>query len=75
MSSLADLDASKVVDIDLGSHAFKQNARAHLAEWAKRPLFLLARFPSARLADPDFVPTYGGAVGELRLEHLPLKIE
>lgn len=39
MSSLADLDASKVVDIDLGSHAFKQNARAHLAEWAKRPPF------------------------------------
>src|SRR6266508_4583731 len=39
MSSLADLDRSKVVDIDLGSHAFKQNARAHLAEWAKRPPF------------------------------------
>lgn len=33
---------------------------------------LLARFPHARLADPDFVPTYGGAVGELRLERLPL---
>src|SRR5229473_1896091 len=39
MSSLADLDAAKVVDLDLGSHAFKQNARAHLAEWAKRPPF------------------------------------
>ncbi|MPZ55124.1 MAG: cytochrome P450 [Rhizobiales bacterium] len=35
---------------------------------------LLARFPSARLADPDFVPSYGGAVGELRLEHLPIRI-
>ncbi len=35
---------------------------------------LLARFPKARLADPDFVPCYGGAVGELRLRHLPMKI-
>lgn len=35
---------------------------------------LLARFPHARLADPDFVPSYGGAVGELRLEHLPITI-
>jgi len=34
---------------------------------------LLARFPKARLADPDFVPHYGGAVGELRLQHLPLR--
>ena len=33
---------------------------------------LLARFPEARLADPDFVPVYGGAVGELRLQHLPM---
>jgi len=33
---------------------------------------LLARFPAARLADPDFVPVYGGAVGELRLQHLPM---
>ena len=36
---------------------------------------LLARFPNARLADPDFVPSYGGAVGELRLEHLPIAIQ
>lgn len=36
---------------------------------------LLARFPKARLADPDFVPSYGGAVGELRLRHLPMKIQ
>jgi cytochrome P450 len=35
---------------------------------------LLARFPHARLADPDFVPSYGGAVGELRLQHLPMQI-
>lgn len=36
---------------------------------------MLARFPRARLADPDFVPTYGGAVGELRLQQLPMLIQ
>ncbi len=36
---------------------------------------LLARFPGARLADPDFTPVYGGAVGELRLLHLPMVIQ
>ncbi len=36
---------------------------------------MLARFPRARLADPDFVPSYGGAVGELRLNALPMKIQ
>ena len=35
---------------------------------------LLARFPHAKLADPDFTPVYGGAVGELRLQHLPMVI-
>jgi cytochrome P450 len=35
---------------------------------------MLARFPQARLADPGFVPSYGGAVGELRLNALPMKI-
>jgi cytochrome P450 len=35
---------------------------------------LLARFPEARLADPDFVPVYAGAVGELRLQHLPMVV-
>jgi cytochrome P450 len=35
---------------------------------------LLARFPDARLADPDFEPIYGGAVGELRLRSLPMMI-
>ena len=39
MSSLPDLDRSKVVDIDLGSSEFKQSARTILAEWAKRPPF------------------------------------
>ncbi|HTH34156.1 MAG TPA: cytochrome P450, partial [Xanthobacteraceae bacterium] len=36
---------------------------------------LLTRFPHARLADPDFVPVYGGAVGELRLQSLPMKMQ
>ena len=33
---------------------------------------LIARFPNARLADPNFQPAYGGAVGELRTKSLPL---
>ncbi len=36
---------------------------------------MLARFPNARLADANFVPRYGGAVGELRLMHLPMKLQ
>jgi cytochrome P450 len=36
---------------------------------------LLARFPLARLADPHFTPVYGGAVGELRLQSLPMKTQ
>jgi cytochrome P450 len=36
---------------------------------------LLARFPNARLADPNFVPVYGGAVGELRLQSLPMMLQ
>jgi cytochrome P450 len=35
---------------------------------------LLARFPGAHLIDPDFTPVYGGAVGELRLQSLPMRI-
>jgi cytochrome P450 len=35
---------------------------------------MLARFPHARLADPHFIPVYGGAVGELRLHSLPMNI-
>ena len=34
---------------------------------------LLARFPKAHLVDPNFTPVYGGAVGELRLQCLPMK--
>jgi len=36
---------------------------------------LLARFPKARLAEADFTPSYGGAVGELRLERLPMRTQ
>ena len=35
---------------------------------------LLARFPKACIRDPDFKPVYGGAVGELRLQSLPMRI-
>ena len=34
---------------------------------------LLARFPKAHIRDPNFVPVYGGAVGELRLQSLPMR--
>jgi cytochrome P450 len=33
---------------------------------------LLARFPRAHIRDPNFKPIYGGAVGELRLQGLPM---
>jgi len=39
MSPLADLDQNNVVDIDLGSAAFKANAHRYMAEWARRPPF------------------------------------
>ena len=39
MSPLPDLDRNKIVDLDLGSSEFKQNARSILAQWAKRPPF------------------------------------
>jgi cytochrome P450 len=35
---------------------------------------LLARFPKAHISEPNFVPVYGGAVGELRLQGLPMRI-
>ena len=35
---------------------------------------LLARFPKAHMIDPSFTPVYGGAVGELRLQSLPMRI-
>lgn len=42
MSSLVELDRIKVVDIDFGDQEFKQNARATLAEWARRPPFYVS---------------------------------
>jgi cytochrome P450 len=36
---------------------------------------LLARFPKAHLANPNFEPTYIGSVGELRLQCLPMRIQ
>jgi cytochrome P450 len=36
---------------------------------------LFARFPNARISDPNFTPLYGGAVGELRLQNLPMVIQ
>src|SRR5579862_2544073 len=44
MMALVDLDQDNVVDIDLGSSAFKQNARAHMAEWARRPPFYVLAY-------------------------------
>jgi cytochrome P450 len=35
---------------------------------------LLTRFPKAHMIDPNFTPVYGGAVGELRLQSLPMRI-
>ncbi len=32
----------------------------------------VARFPEAKLAEDNFVPVYGGAVGELRMKTLPM---
>jgi cytochrome P450 len=34
---------------------------------------LLTRFPEAHIRDPHFKPVYGGAVGELRLQSLPMR--
>ena len=36
---MIDLDERNVVDLDLGSSEFKQNARGLMAEWARRPPF------------------------------------
>ena len=36
---------------------------------------LLARFPDAHIREPGFTPVYGGAVGELRLQSLPMRIQ
>jgi cytochrome P450 len=38
-------------------------------------LGLLARFPKLRLADPDFVPLYGGNVGTMTIAALPMRVD
>ena len=44
MSSVAELDRSNVVDVDLGSAEFKANAHKHMADWAtRRPFYVLGR--------------------------------
>jgi hypothetical protein len=39
--SLTDLDANNVVDLDIGSGEFKQNAQRPMAEWVRRPPFYI----------------------------------
>ena len=54
--------------------AFHDGSRAPpTSSRASRGRRLLARFPKAHLIDPGFTPVYGGAVGELRLQSLPMK--
>src|SRR5215218_6786598 len=44
MSSLADLDRSNVVEVDLGNAEFKANAHRYMAEWATRkPFYVLGQ--------------------------------
>jgi len=53
-----------------GASLYGQNAqRERVAEITR----LLARFPKAHISDPNFTPVYGGAVGELRLQSLPMR--
>src|SRR5712671_4569674 len=39
MSSLAELDRGKIVDLDFTSAEFRRNAHRHVAGWARRPPF------------------------------------
>src|SRR5205085_7391212 len=39
MSSLAELDRDKIVDLDFTSAEFRRNAHRHVAGWARRPPF------------------------------------
>ena len=69
MSLSTEIDADNVVELDPGSAAFKANAHRYMAEWARRSPFYMVG-PGQR---PQ--PVYGGAVGELRLQSLPMRIQ
>src|SRR5690348_12548852 len=43
MNAPAELDAHKIVEVDLGSDEFKANAHRHMAEWGSRPPFYVLR--------------------------------
>src|ERR1700728_3547819 len=62
----------RIMSFGAGPHHCIGNilARSTLAIALKR---LLTRFPDARIRDPNFKPVYGGAVGELRLQSLPMR--
>jgi cytochrome P450 len=62
----------RIMSFGAGPHHCIGNilGRSTLAIALKR---LLTRFPDARIRDPNFKPVYGGAVGELRLESLPMR--
>jgi len=46
MSSVAELDGTNVVEVDLGSAEFKANAHRYMAEWAtRRPFYVLGGGP------------------------------
>ena len=57
MSSLAELDRSNVVDVDLGSAEFKANGHRHMAEWARRPPFYVLGKGSRRRSSSAATPT------------------
>lgn len=41
MAALAEIDRTNAEEIDVGGVEFKANARAHLAQWARRPPFYI----------------------------------
>jgi cholest-4-en-3-one 26-monooxygenase len=69
-----DIQRKRIMSFSVGPHHCVGNilGRTTITIAIRR---LLARFPRARIADPDFVPIYGGAVGELRLQSLPMRVQ
>ena len=63
----------RIMSFGAGPHHCIGNilGRSTLAIALKR---LLTRFPQAHIREPNFKPVYGGAVGELRLQSLPMRI-